>query len=56
MLQELFITHCTNGISIMNPFTFMNIYVSMYISIYGHVCIYMLYDCKELGIYRGGHP
>ena len=23
MLHELFITHCTNGTSIMNPFTFI---------------------------------
>ena len=23
MLHELFITHCTNGTSIMNPFTFV---------------------------------
>ena len=23
MLNELFITHCTNGTSIMNPFTFI---------------------------------
>ena len=39
MLHELFITHCTNGTSIMNPFTFIK----------GLIIVIKVYKAKNFG-------
>ena len=39
MLHELFITHCTNGTSIMNTFTYLTISVKECVYVQSFICI-----------------
>ena len=46
MLHELFITHCTNGTLIMNPFTFGMLYETMCVHLKLHLWeVYLWLDC-----------